>query len=153
VEHVAWIPAQGRDDSLFGLSKCHSALGLKGYTKGLIDIQTAEIWFEAKDTARNSSYAMFTQLLHYVQVALIGREIMGVPEEDYALLFFADIMHDGTVSSHQARTRGRPFSAHPGECNKYPDPTGGPWRSTGDQPSARGLLGAAPQRGTSGRPG
>ena len=27
------------------------ALGLKGYTKGLIDIQTKEIWLEAKDTA------------------------------------------------------------------------------------------------------
>ena len=181
------------------------ALGLKGYTKGLIDIQTREIWFEAKDTDRNSSYAMFTQLLHYVQVALnkgepvppflavidtekaaimksadvlpflakktvtwgksasqytpealdeisahigtyfvsfrikthedefistvkaaiksgdiirtqitpdnlkqvfdkwvamIGREIVGVSEEDYALLFFADIMNDGTVSTH-----------------------------------------------------
>ena len=181
------------------------ALGLKGYTKGLIDIQTQEIWFEAKDTGKNSSYAMFTQLLHYVQVALnkgehippflavidtekaaimksadvlpflakktikwgrsasqytqealdevsayigthfvsfkisthedefistvkaaiqsgdiirtqitpdnlkqvfdkwvdmIGREISGVEEEDYALLFFADIMHDGTVSTH-----------------------------------------------------
>lgn len=181
------------------------ALGLKGYTKGLIDIQTQEIWFEAKDTGKNSSYAMFTQLLHYVQVALnkgehippflavidtekaaimksadvlpflakktikwgksasqytqealdevsayigthfvsfkisthedefigtvkaailsgdiirtqitpdnlkqvfdkwvdmIGREISGVAEEDYALLFFADIMHDGTVSTH-----------------------------------------------------
>jgi hypothetical protein len=46
------------------------ALGLKGYTKGLIDIQSKEIWFEAKDTGRHSSYAMFTQLLHYVQVAL-----------------------------------------------------------------------------------
>ena len=181
------------------------ALGLKGYTKGLIDIQTREIWFEAKDTGKCSSYAMFTQLLHYVQVALntgetvppflavidtqkaalmksadvlpflakktikwgksasqytqealdeisahigthfvsfkiathedeflatvkaaiqsgdiirtpitpdnlkqvfdkwvamIGREIVGVKEEDYALLFFADIMHDGTVSTH-----------------------------------------------------
>ena len=181
------------------------ALGLKGYTKGLIDIQTNEIWFEAKDTGKYSSYAMFTQLLHYVQVALnkgesvppflavidtekaalmkstdvlpflakktvkwgksasqytqealdtisahigthfvsfkistheeefistvkaaiksgdiirtqitpdnlkqvfdkwvdmIGREITGVAEEDYALLFFADIMHDGTVSTH-----------------------------------------------------
>jgi hypothetical protein len=181
------------------------ALGLKGFTKGLIDIQTAEIWFEAKDTGKCSSYAMFTQLLHYVQVALnkgetvppllavidtekaalmksadvlpflakktvkwgksasqytqealdeisahigthfvsfkiathedeflstvkiaiksgdiirtqitpdnlkqvfdkwvamIGREIMGIKEEDYALLFFADIMHDGTVSTH-----------------------------------------------------
>ena len=181
------------------------ALGLKGYTKGLIDIQTREIWFEAKDTGKCSSYAMFTQLLHYVQVALdrgetvppflavidtekaalmksadvlpflarktikwgksasqytqealdeisahigthfvsfriathedefistvkaavqtgdiirtqitpdnlkqvfdkwvamIGREIVGVPEDDYALLFFADIMHDGTLSTH-----------------------------------------------------
>jgi len=181
------------------------ALGLKGYTKGLIDIQTKEIWFEAKDTGKVSSYAMFTQLLHYVQVALnkgetvppllavidtekaalmksadvlpflakktvkwgksasqysqealdeisahigthfvsfkiathedefistvkaaiksgdiirtqitpdnlkqvfdkwvemIGREIEGVKEDDYALLFFADIMHDGTISTH-----------------------------------------------------
>lgn len=181
------------------------ALGLKGFTKGLIDIQTNEIWFEAKDTGKHSSYAMFTQLLHYVQVALnkgetvppflavidtekaalmksadvlpflqkktvnwgksasqytqealdaisahigthfvsfkisthedefistvkaaiksgeiirtqitpdnlkqvfdkwvemIGREIEGVNEDDYALLFFADIMHDGTVSTH-----------------------------------------------------
>ncbi len=181
------------------------ALGLKGYTKGLIDIQTNEIWFEAKDTGKHSSYAMFTQLLHYVQVALnkgesvppflavidtekaaimksadvipflakktikwgksasqytlealseisahigthfvsfkistheeefintvkaaiksgdiirtqitpdnlkqvfdkwvemIGREINGVAEDDYALLFYADIMSDGTVSTH-----------------------------------------------------
>ncbi len=181
------------------------ALGLKSYTKGLIDIQTKEIWFEAKDTGKHSSYAMFTQLLHYVQVALnagetvppflavidtekaalmkssdvmpflskktikwgksasqytqealdeisahigthfvsfristhedefistvkdaiksgdiirtqitpdnlkqvfdkwvamVGREIVGVAEEDYALLFFADVMHDGTVSTH-----------------------------------------------------
>ena len=181
------------------------ALGLKGYTKGLIDIRTDEIWFEAKDSGKYSSYAMFTQLLHYVQDALnkgetvppflavidtekaalmksadvlpflskktvkwgksasqytqealdeisayigthfvsfkiathedefistvkaaiksgdiirtqitpdnlkqvfdkwvemIGREIVGVGEEDYALLFFADIMHDGTVSTH-----------------------------------------------------
>jgi hypothetical protein len=181
------------------------ALGLKGVTKGLIDIQTHEIWFEAKDTPRHSTYAMFTQLLHYVQIALnkgetvppllavidtqkaalmktadvlpflakktikwgksasqytqealdeisahigthfvsfkiathegefistvkaaiksgeiirtqitpdnlkqvfdkwvamVGREISGVDEEDYALLFFADIMHDGTLSTH-----------------------------------------------------
>ncbi|MDD5119473.1 MAG: hypothetical protein PHP90_12860, partial [Sulfuricurvum sp.] len=181
------------------------ALGLKSFTKGLIDIQTDVIWFEAKDTGKHSTYAMFTQLLHYVQVAMnkgesvppflavidtekaaimksadvlpflakktikwgksaskytpealqevsthigthfvsfkisthedgfiatvktaiksgdiirtpitpdnlkqvfdkwvdmIGREISGVKEEDYALLFFADIMHDGTVSTH-----------------------------------------------------
>ena len=182
------------------------ALGLKEYQKNLIDIQTKEIWFEAKDSGRNSTYAMFTQLMHYVQqalnkgetvppflcvidtvkaaimksedvipflekktirwgksassytpealdaisahigthfvsfkietneeefistiknaikngdivrtqitpdnlkqvfdkwVSMIGREIKGVAEEDYALLFFADIMHDGTVSTHE----------------------------------------------------
>lgn len=182
------------------------ALGLKGYQKNLIDIQTKEIWFEAKQDSKLSTYAMFTQLLHYVQEALnkgedvppflavidtkkaaimksadvipfleqktikwgqsaskytqealdavsayigthfvsfkiethedefiqtikdaikkgdiiraqitpdnlkqvfdkwvqmIGREIRDVKEEDYALLFFADIMHDGTVSTHQ----------------------------------------------------
>ncbi|MDQ6952457.1 MAG: hypothetical protein Q9M15_02905 [Mariprofundaceae bacterium] len=181
------------------------ALGLKNYQKNLIDIQTKEVWFEAKDTGKHSTYAMFTQLLHYVQVALntgehvppflavidtekaaimrseevlpflakktikwgksasnytpaaldavsafigthfvsyniknheqefistlkaaivsgkivrtpitpdnlkqvfdkwvamIGREIDGVAQEDYALLFYADIMHDGTVSTH-----------------------------------------------------
>lgn len=182
------------------------ALGLKEYQKNLIDIQTKEIWFESKDSGRHSTYAMFTQLMHYVQdalnkgeyippflcvidtqkaaimktadvlpflekktikwgksasgytqealdavsayigtyfvsfkietheeefistirnaikdgdiirtqitpdnlkqvfdkwVLLIGREINGVAEEDYALLFFADIMSDGTVSTHE----------------------------------------------------
>ena len=181
------------------------ALGLKGYSKNLIDIQTKEIWFEAKNNAKLSSYAMFTQLMHYVQQALnkgeelppflcvidthkaalmksadvipflekktikwgksassypqealdaisahigthivsfkiedseeefiftiknaikngdiirtqitpdnlkqvfdkwvdkIGKEIQGVAADDYALLFFADIMSDGTVSTH-----------------------------------------------------
>lgn len=44
------------------------ALGLKKYTKGLIDIQTEEIWFEAKDAA-TSPVLMFTQLLFYVRHA------------------------------------------------------------------------------------
>ena len=183
------------------------ALGLKSFTKGLIDIQTKEVWFEAKDTGKNSSYAQFTQLLHYVQVALnkgehippflavidtekaaimkssdvipflakktvkwgksaskytqealeeisahigthfvsfrlatneaefvqtvkeaiksgdiirtqitpdnlkqvfdkwvsfIGREIEGADESDYTLLFYADVMHDGTVSTYKS---------------------------------------------------
>lgn len=39
------------------------ALGLKSYTKGLIDIQSKKIWFEAKDTGKYPSYSMFTQLL------------------------------------------------------------------------------------------
>lgn len=182
------------------------ALGLKVFTKGLIDIQTKEIWFEAKDTGKHSTYAMFTQLLHYVQqslnrgesvppflavidtekaaimkssdvipflekktikwgksaskytqealevisayigtyivsfkistheeefistvksaiktgdiiriqitpnnlkqvfdkwVDMIGKELVDVNEEDYTLLFFADIMNDGVVSTHK----------------------------------------------------
>ena len=185
------------------------ALGLKGYSKNLIDIQTKEIWFEAKEGFRHSTYQMFTQLMHYVQQALnkgepippflcvidtkkaaimkssdvlpflekktikwgksassytqdaldaisahigtyfvsfkiethedefistikdaiksgdiirtqitpdnlkqvfdkwvvmVGKEIKGVAEEDYALLFFADIMHDGTTSTHDNLT-------------------------------------------------
>lgn len=46
------------------------ALGLKGYSKNLIDIQTKEVWFEAKANSGWTFYEMFTQLLHYVQVAL-----------------------------------------------------------------------------------
>ncbi|HQO09731.1 MAG TPA: hypothetical protein PLK90_08345 [Clostridiales bacterium] len=185
------------------------ALGLKNYSKNLIDLQTKEIWFEAKDTKRNSTYAMFTQLMHYVQAALnkgeyippflavidtekaaimkssdvipflakktikwgksasqytqealdeisthigthfvsfkistheeefistvkeaiksgdiirtnitpdnlkqvfdkwvsmIGREIKEVDEKDYALLFYADIMHDGVMATHSNLT-------------------------------------------------
>lgn len=181
------------------------ALNLRGYSKNLIDIQTKEVWFEAKEGHKHSTYAMFTQLMHYVQqalnkgeyvppllavidaqkaaimksadvvpflakktikwgksasgytqealdavsahigtyfvsfkietheeefistirsaiatgdiirvaitpdnlkqvfdkwVAMIGHELHGVAPEDYALLFFADIMSDGTVSTH-----------------------------------------------------
>jgi hypothetical protein len=181
------------------------ALGLKEYQKNLIDIQTKEIWFEAKQNSKLSTYAMFTQLMHYVQdalnkgeyvppflavidtqkaaimksvdvipflekktikwgksasgytpealdivsayigthivsfkiethetefieaiksaiqtgeiirtqitpdnlkqvfdkwISMIGKEIKDIPEEKYALLFFADIMNDGTVSTH-----------------------------------------------------
>lgn len=181
------------------------ALGLRAYQKNTIDIQTHEVWFEAKDKYHTTTYEMFTQLLHYVQSALskgeyippflcvvdaekaaimktedalpllqkkdikwgksasnysqealdavsayigtyfvsykikthgdefintlkaaikngdiirtqitpsnlkqvfdkwidmIGKEIVDVKQEDYALLFFADIMHDGTISTH-----------------------------------------------------
>ena len=46
------------------------ALHLKGYQKSLIDIQTKEVWFEAKLGYKVSTYAMFTQLLFYVNVAI-----------------------------------------------------------------------------------
>lgn len=32
---------------------------------------------------------------------MIGREIDDVTEDDYSLLFFADIMHDGSISTHR----------------------------------------------------
>ena len=41
------------------------ALGLQKYNKGLVDIRTDEIWFEAKDTPTSPS-VMFAQLLCYV---------------------------------------------------------------------------------------
>lgn len=73
------------------------ALGLKSYTKGFIDIRTDEIWFEAKDTGKHSSYAMFTQLLHYVQVALNEGEnlpplLAVIDTEKAALMKTADVL-------------------------------------------------------------
>ena len=44
------------------------ALGLKSYFKGLVDIQTEEIWFEAKDTPA-PTIVMFAQLFFYVRAA------------------------------------------------------------------------------------
>ena len=44
------------------------ALKLKAYSKNLIDIQTEQIWFEAKDK-KTSPIKMFAQLLCYVQDA------------------------------------------------------------------------------------
>ena len=46
------------------------ALGLKNVQRNLIDIQTKEIWFEAKAGSKRSVYFMFTQHLNYVWVAL-----------------------------------------------------------------------------------
>ena len=45
-----------------------AALGLKGVNKGLVDIQTPEIWFEAKEAA-TPPLLMFAQLLTYVRAA------------------------------------------------------------------------------------
>ena len=44
------------------------ALGLKSVFKGLVDIQTPEIWFEAKE-ASTPPLLMFAQLLVYVRAA------------------------------------------------------------------------------------
>ena len=73
------------------------ALGLKSYTKGLVDIRTDEIWFEAKDTGKHSSYAMFTQLLHYVQDGLNKGEAIPpflavIDTEKAALMKTSDVL-------------------------------------------------------------
>ena len=44
------------------------ALGFKSVFKGLVDIQTPEIWFEAKE-APTPPLLMFAQLLVYVRAA------------------------------------------------------------------------------------
>lgn len=71
------------------------ALGLKSYTKGLVDIRTDEIWFEAKfDTT--STYVMFTQLLFYVQSALKSGEpippLLAVIDCEKAAIMKTDIV-------------------------------------------------------------
>ena len=45
-----------------------AALGLESYSKNLVDIQTQEIWFEAK-AVLTPSIVMFAQLLYYIRAA------------------------------------------------------------------------------------
>lgn len=52
-----------------------AALGLKGVFKGLVDIQTPEIWFEAKE-APTPPLLMFAQLLTYVRAARRRGEVI-----------------------------------------------------------------------------
>lgn len=77
------------------------SLGLKGYNKGLIDIQTKEIWFEAKEGSC-PPVLMFTQLLFYVRdahkkgehippfLAVIDREKAAIMETSKALPIMMD---------------------------------------------------------------
>lgn len=77
------------------------ALGLKSYNKGLVDIQTEEIWFEAKE-ASTPPVLMFAQLLFYVRdarkrgdhippfLAVIDREKAAIMETAQALPIMAD---------------------------------------------------------------
>jgi hypothetical protein len=74
-----------------------AALGLRKYTKGLVDIRTDEIWFEAKNKGTISTYKIFTQLLHYVQDALNKSEpippfLAAVDTEKAALMRTADVL-------------------------------------------------------------
>lgn len=73
------------------------ALGLKDYRKGLVDIQTKEVWFEAKHSPKSTYYEMFTQLLHYVQVDLNKGEpvpplLCVVDVEKAAIMRSADVI-------------------------------------------------------------
>jgi hypothetical protein len=77
------------------------ALGLKSVSKGLIDIQTDECWFEAK-LAPTPPAAMFAQLLSYVRaavkkgddippfLAVLDREKAALMETRHALPLFKD---------------------------------------------------------------
>lgn len=78
-----------------------SALGLKSYFKGLVDIQTKEIWFEAKEAA-TPPLLMFGQLLVYVRaaqkrgepipafLAVIDRTKAAIMPTEHALPIFED---------------------------------------------------------------
>ncbi|MEI7839593.1 MAG: hypothetical protein WCJ11_03740 [Methylococcaceae bacterium] len=72
------------------------ALGLKSFTKGIVDIRTKEIWFEAKD-GRHTLFSMFTQLLNYVHDARTkGEEIPPllavIDSEKAAIMKTADVL-------------------------------------------------------------
>ena len=78
-----------------------AALGLKGVRKGLVDIQTDEIWFEAKAGA-TPAILMFAQLLFYIRaarkrgeaipafLAVIDREKAAIMETEKALPLLND---------------------------------------------------------------
>ncbi len=88
------------------------ALGLKALTKGLIDIRTNEIWFEAKE-APTPPAAMFAQLLSYVRVAtkkgedippflaVLDREKAALMETKYALPLFKDKAIEWSTAASQ----------------------------------------------------
>lgn len=66
------------------------ALGLKSYSKNLIDIQTQEVWFEAK-AASTPPVIMFAQLLFYIRDArkrggAIPGFLAGIDREKAALM-------------------------------------------------------------------
>ncbi|MEO5587784.1 MAG: hypothetical protein ABIQ81_08855 [Novosphingobium sp.] len=77
------------------------ALGLKAYFKGLVDIQTEEVWFEAKEVS-TPPIVMFGQLLVYVRaarkrgepipafLAVIDRDKAAIMPTEHALPIFDD---------------------------------------------------------------
>lgn len=77
------------------------ALGLKRYTKGLVDIQSEEVWFEAKGGVA-TPVVMFAQLLFYIRdarrkgehipafLAVIDREKAAILPTEHALPILDD---------------------------------------------------------------
>lgn len=77
------------------------ALGLKSYFKGLVDIQTEEVWFEAKAVS-TPQIVMFAQLFFYVRaakkrgepipafLAVIDRDKAGIMPTEKALALLDD---------------------------------------------------------------
>ena len=94
------------------------ALGLTAYSKNLVDIQTKDIWFEAK-VSGISAAAMFAQLLIYVKMAhvrgeqlppflaVIDREKAALMETSRAMPLLADSSIDWpkSASSVQSKTK------------------------------------------------
>ncbi|MGU9963770.1 MAG: hypothetical protein ACNYPD_06650 [Candidatus Halichondribacter symbioticus] len=80
-------------------------LWLTKVSKGLIDIKSNEAWFEAKMGGSVSYYAMFTQLLHYVNKALEDGEytpplLAVVDQQKAALIRTSDVrqfLKNGTI--------------------------------------------------------
>ncbi len=95
------------------------AIGLKSVFKGLVDIQTEEVWFEAKD-APTPAIVMFGQLLVYVRAAkkrgeaipaflcVIDREKAALMPTERALPLFDDTRITWPKSGSQA---GRQLAA------------------------------------------
>ncbi|MFA6123726.1 hypothetical protein [Sphingomonas sp.] len=95
------------------------ALGLKSYFKGLVDIQTEEVWFEAKD-APTPPIVMFGQLLVYVRaakkrgeaipafLAVIDREKAAIMPTERALPLLED---KNIVWPKSGSAAGRPLAA------------------------------------------
>jgi hypothetical protein len=100
------------------------ALGLKKFNKGLIDIRTDEIWFEAKE-ATTPITLMFAQLLCYVRdarkkgeqippfLAVIDREKAALMETAKALPILADKSiqwpKSGSAVSKSMATQAAPY--------------------------------------------
>ncbi len=96
------------------------ALGLKSYFKGLVDIQTKEVWFEAKE-ASTPPIIMFAQLLVYVRAAqkrgepipaflgVIDRTKAAIMPTEHALPIFED---KNIVWPKSGSAAGKELAAH-----------------------------------------